>query len=624
MPTGVVTFVDPVGAGASELSAAVLSTDVVLPVGDAGGFDEEFEERRYLTIGDDLTPHEYVAVENDDDTQQTVTLAAPVGTAYEAGLPVYLWDPKAEGTDKRAVEYEAEVRLEGQTNPIPATVRHTLIPLSGVDTLDGARVTLEEDEDGEWYVANVLGREPILDGSTLDPATLPDASPAQTFSADEPTSTDGFAENHAWWQVVDNEVLGFWRLTGGAWVEAAIVSGEAAYFQNALIDALQVTGLNAVNIEGGSIYIAQGEDASEPETFSGTSLPVGWTSTKVGPEGSGSPGASVPGVSVVSSGPAGQSGSALLVDYGASGLTGSTAQASGEVYTSIGLSANAEISARFRCTLGSDFVYPDEAYLAIRSSDGAAFSPTWDAVTLSLIGAGSFRVDVWTNGAQANLGSVIVPADPTSEWVRTKFRVVAGQVLVKVWEDGTTEPSAWTSFQQTTISAVGRASLAWRQYPAISNSRGQDVWLDEFNVTTYASGFTVNADGSGEWPAIGLAPGDADWREVGAVGEPAFENGWSASVGETLVFRKSPTGDVTITTGGLDIPASAHATTIFTLPAGYWPTRAFPSNLVFQDASGTQPRIAGVTINTNGTVVWRDLGNTGAATTIMTISYSAL
>jgi hypothetical protein len=168
MPSGVITFVDPVGAGAAELSADILATDEVLPVGDAGGFDEEFEERRYLTIGDDLTPHEYVAVENDDDTQQTVTLAAPVGTAYEAGLPVYLWDPDATGEDKRAIEYEAEVRLEGQTNPIPAAVRHAMVPLAGVDALNGARVVLDQDDDGAWFVADVLARTPTVDGSTLD------------------------------------------------------------------------------------------------------------------------------------------------------------------------------------------------------------------------------------------------------------------------------------------------------------------------------------------------------------------------------------------------------------------------------------------------------------------------
>ena len=167
MTTGVIVYVDP-SPNAPALTAALAATDDVALVEDAEPFDEEFAEARFLAIGDDLVPHEYVAVANDDDAQQSVTLAADAGVDYEAGLLVYPWDPDAEGADKRAVEYEAQVRLDGQDRTIPVIVRHTLIPLAGVDTLDGATVTIAEGADGEWEVAQVVGREPAIAASTVN------------------------------------------------------------------------------------------------------------------------------------------------------------------------------------------------------------------------------------------------------------------------------------------------------------------------------------------------------------------------------------------------------------------------------------------------------------------------
>lgn len=519
MATGVIKYVDPIPVGAAELTAPMADTDNVGLVDDAAGFSERFEEARYLTIGDDLTPHQYVAVENDAGTQQSFTLAADVGVDYEASLPVYLWDPTSEAEDKRAIRYQAQVRLDGQDRTIPVTIRHTLIPLAGVSTLEGATAVLARDEDGDWYVVDVTGRQPQVDGRTIAAGTLPDlGGSGQTFSEDPPPeTTDGFDEGHGWWQVDDltppegtaSEVLGFWRATGVVWVLQEVISGQAAYFQNALINALQVTGLTAVHMQGGSIFIAQGESASEPESFSGTSLPGAWTSTKVGPDGTGSAGSAVPGVSVVSSGPTGQVGSALLLDLGVSGLNDATSAASGEVYTSIGDASNAEISTRFRSTLNKETIQADTVALAIRSQGGAAFSTTWDAVTLELVGAENlftdtrdFAVKVWTNGSSSTLGVVKCTdrtRNPTAEWFRAKLRVLSGQVAAKVWRDGATEP-AWTTFEQSTLASPGRASLVWQQYPTISNSRGQDVWLDEFNVTTYATGFSVNPDGFVEMP----------------------------------------------------------------------------------------------------------------------------
>lgn len=513
--TGVITSITPRRPG-DELAAAADVDDEVLVVDSAAAFDPFFEVPRFLAIGDDLVPRQYVAVQNDRDAGPlTVTLAEPLEVEYEEGLPVYLWDPTVEADDKRAVWYQAWVQLDDgdeESRPVPATIPHGTIPLAGVYSLVGASVEVLEDDDGEDYVGEVFGRPAVVDPDTLDRprldqilGELPGSGPGQTVSTEEPPpTTEGYPENHVWWQVVAGERLSTWSVSsGGTWEPIEVVTQAAIES----LSTLNFSTVNAsiLNMSGGSIFIAQGEAASEPESFSGTSLPGDWTSTKVGPLGSGSPGAAVPGVSVVSSGPSGQSGSALLVDFGAAGLDDSTAMASGEVYTDIGLASNAEISVRFRSALNGTLIQAEDAMLAIRSQDGAAFSGGWDAITLNLIagsnfiGGRNFNIRTWTNGSSSQLGVVSVTTDPTTHWHRAKFRLLGGQVQAKVWQDGDPEPPTWTTFQATLASA-GRASLVWQQYPAISDSRGQDLWLDEFNVTTYATGFTVNEDGSVQAP----------------------------------------------------------------------------------------------------------------------------
>lgn len=161
MTTGVVTSVTPRRAGGTLL-LTTLSNDTVLELDDTADFDETFDEARYLVIGDETTPREYVAVANDEGADQTVTLADPVGAVLEESLPVTPWDPDSDATDKRAIEYQAWVRLDDQDKAIPATVPHAMIPTAGEFSLVGASVRLEETDDGEWFVANVLGREASL------------------------------------------------------------------------------------------------------------------------------------------------------------------------------------------------------------------------------------------------------------------------------------------------------------------------------------------------------------------------------------------------------------------------------------------------------------------------------
>jgi hypothetical protein len=88
---------------------------------------------------------------------------------------------------------------------------------------------------------------------------------------------------------------------------------------------------------------------------------------------------------------------------------------------------------------------------------------------------------------------------------------------------------------------------------------------------------------TGSYPNPGLAQPEA-WHEIGAAGEPTFQSGWvneSASTETTAAFYKDPF-DVIHLKG---LIASGTNSTIFTLPAGYRPSKALVC-LIFR-ASGT-------------------------------------
>lgn len=249
--SGVITSIDQDWRG-DTLTVAAASGDTVLQVNDAGDFSEDAATvTRYLIVGTEATPRQYVDVDMDADT---VTLAATVGgSGLEVDLPVVLWDPTVGDSGSRVVEYVAAVALHDDSGTAPAVIPHELIPASGVYGLVGASVSITDDDEGEWWIERVLGREAVVDFNYLDPTTLPPAIPGQTFSTSPPSVTTGFVEGHVWWQWqagTPPEVIGFWRLESGAWVETAIISYEVLAATNAFITYLNATDLSAASITG--------------------------------------------------------------------------------------------------------------------------------------------------------------------------------------------------------------------------------------------------------------------------------------------------------------------------------------------------------------------------------------
>jgi hypothetical protein len=94
----------------------------------------------------------------------------------------------------------------------------------------------------------------------------------------------------------------------------------------------------------------------------------------------------------------------------------------------------------------------------------------------------------------------------------------------------------------------------------------------------------TNATSNLYWTWIAGAPQDT-WHEVGAAGEPAFQNGWVnfGGVYSPVSFRKDSAGVVHIQ--GL-VKSGTLGTTIFTLPGGYRPSIQLLNAVLTSDALG--------------------------------------
>lgn len=181
MSTGVVTAITTDWRG-DTLAADVSSGATVLPVSSVVDFDED---GGWLVVGDSA-PKAYLTV---DEDANTVTLAGAVGAAYELGLPVDIWDPTVTGGGAKVVEYVATVELHDNTGSPDAVIPHDTIPTSGTELLIGATVRIAEDAGGDWYVAKVVGRTPVVNQTFVEAPMVSLTKAADQAVADSTTVT---------------------------------------------------------------------------------------------------------------------------------------------------------------------------------------------------------------------------------------------------------------------------------------------------------------------------------------------------------------------------------------------------------------------------------------------------
>lgn len=192
--------VDYAWNGTARASSSRQTTGAsLLALTDAGDFDEDGGQ---ATVTDQVTGVSdlvtYTAADLDADT---LTLSAPLGHAYTAGAQVLVYP--------YAVDRRALVQIEDQGEGVDCRVPHTMyerFPLGSRDEDAGEWVTIGLD-GAEWVVQDVLARDPVLDGSFIDPDTVPappgsDGQPPT--SSPTPTVIGGIGAIFARWAAPDN------------------------------------------------------------------------------------------------------------------------------------------------------------------------------------------------------------------------------------------------------------------------------------------------------------------------------------------------------------------------------------------------------------------------------------
>lgn len=172
----------------ATVKAAAASGATSVTVDTTVAFDLAPDETLSAVIGNDTDVFTIVGTVEDDDLDQGVlTIAAPgLPAAVQVGDEIRLWDDLAGAT---TVEYQAAIDDEYGSFVAAFPMPPTVTP----ESMIGASVDVSADD----VVERVYGREPVLDGSALDPSTIPDPtiptdppamSPAILDVAGTPTS----------------------------------------------------------------------------------------------------------------------------------------------------------------------------------------------------------------------------------------------------------------------------------------------------------------------------------------------------------------------------------------------------------------------------------------------------
>lgn len=160
----------------TELDSDVLAGATTLPVMDISMFTDE--ETGALDVDQVEVVGAVLAVTAVDAGTSTLTVLVGPDSALDAGTGVYPLPP--------VLEKWAMVEVNGQDEPISALVGGDLydrIP-DGVRDPEEQEPVVVEMQNGDWTIVNLIGEEPTVDGSSIDPETVP-TSPEIQASIDE-------------------------------------------------------------------------------------------------------------------------------------------------------------------------------------------------------------------------------------------------------------------------------------------------------------------------------------------------------------------------------------------------------------------------------------------------------
>lgn len=174
-----------------ELAVAASAGALILELVDAVDFTES---GGVLKIGDEIIGYSSADLDSDFVQLDTATTLA-----YDAGEPV-LVQPDAR-------ERVATVQLDDDGEAIEARVPHALYDRIDEGIRDVPEHVSLDLDGGTWVIVDVIGREPVIDGSYIDETTLPtpelsDGAPPP--SSPTPTMLGGVGVLHVRWPGVVN------------------------------------------------------------------------------------------------------------------------------------------------------------------------------------------------------------------------------------------------------------------------------------------------------------------------------------------------------------------------------------------------------------------------------------
>lgn len=188
----------------AEVSADTAAGATVIPASFPSDFDEDGGSLTRTPIDATVTDSTVYAYKSVDIDAETITLSAATTVAFAAGDMLYV-DPSVN-------EARALVRLSDSEDEaaVECRIEHALRSLLAEGTRDPGtgESVLVELVGHEWVVTDVVGETPVMDGSVIDPATLP-ASGAKSdgnppASSPTPTVRGGIGTLFVQWTAITN------------------------------------------------------------------------------------------------------------------------------------------------------------------------------------------------------------------------------------------------------------------------------------------------------------------------------------------------------------------------------------------------------------------------------------